>query len=341
MSSFYLNSFMAICFVAGKSGGHLLPCLTQATQIKQENPQTTLYVFTCGSPLDYKITQNYPDITHLAPTPLDNPPYGQPWMLPWFAVKTAWYFLKSFYLLWQIKPAKVISMGGFVAIPTCLAAKILGIDIQLYELNVEPGKATVFLSKFTDTIYTCFAATQQYFPKHRCQHFDYPVRFSNQDLVFDKQALLQKYGLTSHRKTVLILGGSQGSVLLNQTMKELIETNLQAKNGLQFIHQTGASDDFDYAQFYQEHHVPAHVFSYSQHLQDFYNIADIIVCRAGAGTLFEIKFFNKKCITIPHQTANTNHQIKNVLELQQQYPEQFIIIPQSDFSVATMWPYLL
>lgn len=340
MSSIYLNSLMVICFVAGKSGGHLLPCLTQATQIKAQNPEAELYVFTCGSPLDYKIMNNYPAIHHLVPTELDNPPYGHPWLLPWFAVKTGWYFLKSIYRLWQIKPQKVISMGGFVAIPTCLAAKLLGIDIELYELNVEPGKATVFLSKFTDKIYTCFTSTQKYFPKHQCIHFNYPVRFTNADLQLDKKELLQKYNLTPHRKTLLILGGSQGSILLNQTIKQLIETNPSIAQTLQIIHQTGASDNFNYATFYQEYKVPAHVFSYSQKLQDFYTLADVIVCRAGAGTLFEIKFFDKKCITIPHETANTNHQIKNVLELQEQYPQQFFIIKQSDFSAKTITPYL-
>ena len=92
------------------------------------------------------------------------------------------------------------------------------------------------------------------------------------------------------------------------------------------------SDPYDYANFYRQHQIPAVVFGFHDKLQDFYNLADLIISRAGAGSLFEIKFFNKPCIVIPHETANTNHQIKNVLELAKEFPEQFTIIKQSEFN---------
>ena len=323
---------MTICFVAGKSGGHLLPCITQARTIHQQNPQAQLYVFTSGSQLDATIISKHPYVQQYVPTTLDNPPYGQPWLLPWFGIKTVWYFCKSLYKLRQLRPEKVVSFGGFIAIPTCLAAKLLGIPFELYELNVEPGKATKFLSKFTDRVYTCFDSTKQYFPNKTCIHFDYPIRFSPQDLIFDKQAILQRYNFCPDRMTLLILGGSQGSILLNEVVKEMVQNHPELSSKIQIIHQTGASDPFDYQAWYQAQGVPAHVFAFHDKLQDFYNISDLIVSRAGAGSLFEIKFFGKRCITIPHETANTNHQIKNVLELQAQYPDQFSIIKQSDFN---------
>ena len=97
---------------------------------------------------------------------------------------------------------------------------------------------------------------------------------------------------------------------------------------------------FDYKQFYDQNNIPAVVFDYHNQLQDFYNLADFIICRAGAGTLFEIKFFKKKCLTIPHKTAQTNHQIQNVLELQKEFPQEFHIIEQDDFSPDTLFVYL-
>lgn len=332
MSPLLLNTVMTICFVAGKSGGHLLPCITQAKQIHQQNPQSLLYVFTSGSQLDATILSKYPFVQQCIPTTLDNPPYGKPWLLPWFGLKTSWYFVKSLQKLWQIKPCKVISFGGFIAIPTCLAAKALGIPFELYELNVEPGKSTQFLSKFTDTVYICFDSTKHYFPTKKCIHFDYPIRFNAQDLIFDKDQLLKLYNFSENRRTLLILGGSQGSILLNQTIKELIQNYPELGTKIQIIHQTGASDPFDYASFYGMHHIPAHVFAFHDRLQDFYNLADLIISRAGAGSLFEIKFFGKSCIIIPHETANTNHQIKNVIELQHEFPNQFSIIKQSEFT---------
>lgn len=331
---------MTICFVAGKSGGHLVPCLTKAKEFQQQNPQAQIYLFSSGSKLDHTIIDKHTNINHIVPTYLDNPPYGQPWLLPWFACKTIWYFCKSLYFLHKIKPDKVISFGGFVSIPTILAAKVLRIPFEIYELNVEPGKATNFLSKITDTIYICFKSTAQYFPHKKCIYFQYPIRFTQNDLVTDTSSLLKKYNLEKNRTTFLILGGSQGSILLNEVFKDMIQNHPEIISKIQVIHQTGGSDPFDYKKFYQEHAIPAVVFDYHNQLQDFYNLADFIICRAGAGTLFEIKFFKKNCLTVPHKTAQTNHQIQNVLELQKEFPEQFHIIKQDDFTEKSLFEYL-
>jgi UDP-N-acetylglucosamine--N-acetylmuramyl-(pentapeptide) pyrophosphoryl-undecaprenol N-acetylglucosamine transferase len=325
-----------ICFVAGKSGGHLLPCITKAEQIKKENPQVELYIFTSGSDLDKTVLKKYDHIQAYTPTTLDNPPYDQPWMLPWFALKTGWYFLKSLYFLYKTKPSKVISFGGFIAIPVVLAAKILQIPVELYELNVQPGRATKLLSMFENRIYTCFNQTKQYFPNKICIHFDYPVRFNCKDLIFNKKAFLDQHDFSPNKFTILILGGSQGSILLNQTIKNLLEKEPLWRQKLQIIHQTGHSDPFDYKNFYDQLQVPSIVFDYHDRLQDYYNAADLIVCRAGAGTLFEIKFFGKPCISIPHQTNQTNHQIENVLALQQEFPDQFSIIKQDFFDFKAL-----
>jgi len=340
MSSIILNSIMTICFVAGKSGGHLIPCLTKAYEIQKQHPQAELYLFSSGSELDHSIMNKNQNIKHIIPTKIDNPPYHKPWLLPWFACKTTWYYFKSLYYLQQIKPQKVISFGGFVSIPMILAAKTIGIPFEIYELNVEPGKATTFLSKITDTIYTCFQETAKYFPDKKCIHFDYPVRFTKEDLIFTKSDLLKKYNLVNNRLTILILGGSQGSILLNNVFKDMIQEHPDIANKIQIIHQTGASDPYNYEEFYKHFNIPNTVFSYSNQLQDFYNLADIIICRAGAGTMFEIKFFNKKCITVPHKTTQTDHQIKNVLELQKEFPQNFHIIKQDDFNVSTLFNYL-
>lgn len=340
MSPIILHAVATICFVAGKSGGHLLPCITKAYQIKAEQENTQLYIFSTGNELDKKIIDKHQDIHHYIPTQLWDVPYQQPWLYPFFVCNTAWYFCKSLYKLWQLQPQKVISFGGFNSIPVCLAAKIVNIPIELYELNVEPGKATKFLSYFTNTIYVCFEQTKSYFPKNKCVLFDYPVRFTQQDRSFDKEQFCKTYQLSPHRKTILILGGSQGSTLLNEIMKDCIESYPELHDTIQLIHQTGNADSQEYAKIYQQYHIPAHVFGYHEQLQNFYNAADLIICRAGAGTLFEIKFFGKKCITIPHQTANTNHQIQNALALQHEHPDKFVIIKQDDFDKAKLHQYL-
>lgn len=341
MSPIVLNTVATICFVAGKSGGHLLPCITKAYQIKKENPQTELYLFSTGSELDKKIIDKHSILTHYIPIALRDVPYQQPWFAPLFMANASWYFCKSLYKLYSTKTNKVISFGGFNSIPVCLAAKALGIPFEVYELNIEPGKATKFLSYFTQTIYTCFKQTQKYFPNNTCIQFDYPVRFNESDKQFDKEAFFKKYKFSNDRKTILILGGSQGSTLLNEIFTKMIQEYPELCSKIQVIHQTGGSSSAIYEIFYKNLHIPAIVFGYHEQLQNFYNAADLIISRAGAGSLFEIKFFEKPCICIPHETANTNHQIQNVLALQQEYPDQFTIIKQSDFDHSKLHTTLL
>ena len=336
MSPLILNTIATICFVAGKSGGHLLPCITKAQQIKKEHPQTEIYLFSTGTELENKILNKQSYINNYAPTNLWDVPYQSPWLFPLFIGNATWYFFKSLYKLWNIQASKVVSFGGFNSIPVCLAAKILHIPFELYELNVEPGKATKFLSRFTSTIYTCFEQTKQYFPNNTCIRFDYPVRFTQQDKQHNKEQLLAEYNFSPTKKNILILGGSQGSTLLNEVFKEWLLQNPTTQQSIQIVHQTGGSESETYQKVYKELGIPAIVFGYHEQLQNFYNLADIIISRAGAGTLFEIKFFDKKCICIPHQTANTNHQIKNVLALQEENPHQFSIIQQSDFTPSTL-----
>lgn len=336
MSPIIAQTVLTICFVAGKSGGHLLPCITKAQQFQTEYPSSEMYIFSTGNDLDKKIIDKHKNIKHYIPTTLRDVPYQKPWLLPQFTCNVAWYFCKSMYKLWALKPDKVISFGGFNSIPVCLAAKILHIPFEIYELNVEPGKATTLLSYFTDTIFICFEQTKKYFPRHACQLFNYPIRFHNEHKTLEIKPLLNKYKLDVNKQTILVLGGSQGSTLLNGVVKDFIQTYPNMIRNVQFIHQTGAGDYHIYKNFYEEYNIPAVVFDYHETLQDFYNCADLIISRAGAGSLFEIKFFEKRCICIPHETATTNHQIKNIIALQQKYPEQFKIIQQPDFNKETL-----
>ena len=82
--------------------------------------------------------------------------------------------------------------------------------------------------------------------------------------------------------------------------------------------------------FYERHHIPAVVFAYNEQLQNFYNLADLIICRAGAGTLFEAEFFKKRCIIIPLQTDLNDHQLQNAQAMAQMYPDRFSVVMQQD-----------
>ena len=319
-----------LCFVAGKSGGHLLPCITKAEKILQADKTSQIYLFSSGSDLDEKIMKKHTNIQHYVPAILDRIPYKKPWLFPLFCYDFGAYFINSIYKLSEIRPKKIISFGGLNSIPVCLAGKILGIPFELYELNVQPGKSINFLSYFTDTIHICFSQTAQYFKNKTCIMTPYPVRFTDQDLVYNKKELCKEFELDPSKKTILILGGSQGSLFVNQAIKNSLEADSKLASQVQIIHQIGINDQDDYKDFYQTHNIPSIVFAYNEKLQNFYNLADLIICRAGAGTLFEVEFFKKQCIIIPLKTDVNDHQLDNAKAMVEMYPQQFSITLQEN-----------
>lgn len=332
MSTIIPKLILSICFVAGKSGGHLMPCITQAEKIIKNNKQVEAVLFSSGDKLEETIMAKHPAIKNIVPGQLDPLPKKQFWKLPIFCYKLARYFINSAIKLYQIKPTKIVSYGGLVSIPVCLAGKLLGIPFELYELNVEPGRTVKFLSHFTDCVHICFSETAKFFKNTKCKLFDYPVRFTKTDKQHNKGNLLQKFNLQKNKKTIVILGGSQGSIFINNTFIKAIKENPEIAHQIQVIHQTGSEDGTNYQDLYKDLNIPAFVFSYNERLQDFYNLADIIICRAGAGTLFEVKFFNKPCIIIPLETNFNNHQVRNAYAIAKMNAQKFTVILQKECS---------
>jgi UDP-N-acetylglucosamine--N-acetylmuramyl-(pentapeptide) pyrophosphoryl-undecaprenol N-acetylglucosamine transferase len=211
----------------------------------------------------------------------------------------------------------------------------LRIPIILYSLDAVPGKAIRFLTPFATSIITPFASSQKYFPQDKSAIVPYPIKYQNMQHLPDQKAALHALGLSQEKKTVLILGGSQGSLFLNSCMKQFINDSACNPETIQIIHQTGALDATDWENFYQKNNISAYVFSYMPNLENMYSAADVIICRAGAGTLFEVKFFNKQCIIIPLETNTTTHQVDNAQAMSSEYPELFTTLYQKEIEQNT------
>lgn len=312
-----------ICCVAGKSGGHIIPCLTVA-QNKHNN--SNILFFSANSALDKTILAHNNAVSWHVMLPLSTRA-GSFIKTIWHACKS---FMLSFFYLYKHKPTEIITTGGIVAIPTCLAGFILRIPITLYSLDAVPGKAIQALTPFATSIITPFFTAQKYFPAKKCSIAPYPIKYQETESTVDKQTAQKKLILSSTKKTILVLGGSQGSLFLNQCIQEFINSSSFNIDNIQIIHQTGSVDDTDWQKLYSSKNITAHVFSYYPDLALMYAAADLIICRAGAGTLFEVKFFNKPCIIIPLMTNTTTHQVDNALAMCTEYPELFYTLAQND-----------
>jgi len=340
-----------ICFVAGKSGGHLIPALTIAQKHIQKDSEITTIFFTTNSLLDKKIIKKSGIHKIHVQLPLgknnlvkNNYNFFLKYPLLFFNLSLS--FAKSLFYLIKTRPQKIISMGGLVSIPVCVAGFLLRIPIELFELNTTPGKAITFLAPFAKTIHVCFDKAKKYLPKHKCIFSKYPVRFSHNfptNYPINSQKInfntFNTPTLSKSKFTLLILGGSQGSLAINNLIKEFVikAPNIKKiKKNIQIIHQTGRQDKTDWQAFYAKHKITATAFDFTQNISNYYAMADIVVCRSGAGTLFETIFFKKKCITIPLEAKTTDHQIDNAKEMEKMHPELVTMIKQ-DFQCTELF----
>lgn len=319
-----------VCFVAGRSGGHLIPALTLAEELIAKNADQKILFFCSNTELDNKIMKEGADLGQQIVLDLENVPRNKPSQYPrfiWHFLKACW---KSFIHLREKKPSKVISTGGYIAIPVCLAARLLRIPIELFELNAVPGETTNFLAPYATTILHCFDEAKRLLPAEKCTLANYPLRFTPDAKKINRQFARRKLGLDPFKKTILILGGSQGSVFINQRIKEAIEKNPATFKDHQIIHQTGDYDFTDWVSWYEKKKISAYFFTYNHEIEYAYAATTIVICRSGAGTLFETLFFGKRCITIPLETETNSHQVDNAYALSMTHPYFMTVLRQDD-----------
>jgi UDP-N-acetylglucosamine--N-acetylmuramyl-(pentapeptide) pyrophosphoryl-undecaprenol N-acetylglucosamine transferase len=297
-----------ICYVAGKSGGHIIPALTHAQQEVNKNSEAKIIFVSTTSILDRSLLENHPLIAQHIAIDLNNIPIKNVLAWPRFLMTLIRSFYQSFRVLRCYSPKKVVSMGGYISIPVCCAAWLLRIPIEVYELNVVPGKAVKLLSQFAQTTHICFEQTRKYLPtKANCQQASYPLRFGEHHKLNHPEAR-KFFGISSEKKVLLVLGGSQGSRFINETMQKIV-SGLQDK--VFIIHQTGSTDVQWVQENYKKLGVESFVFTYRDDMHLCYSAADMVIARAGAGTLFELDFFCKKSFIIPLEIKSTDHQVDN------------------------------
>lgn len=333
LSSMHTKSYR-ICFAAGKSGGHIIPCLAQATAFKQENPATEILFFSTQSALDTRIIQLHDAVDYHVALPFHGITIQR-----WYHVITIpFQLMRSVAQCMRIfirqRPNKVISTGGFIALPVCIAAYVLRIPIELQELNVTPGSAIAWLAPLATTVSVCFRRTMHALSNKRVELMHYPHRFSTAQLLAERSdELYTHYTLSPTRQTLLVLGGSQGSQRLNEYMTTLVERKLIDVHAIQIIHQTGSEESaHGIAALYATYGIPHYVVSFAHDIAAWYTLADLVICRAGAGNLFETAAFKKRSVIIPLELTGDMHQLLNAQEMVIENQRLFTMIRQKQIS---------
>lgn len=221
---------------------------------------------------------------------------------------------QSFQILLSYKPDAALGVGGFASGPVILIASLLRIPTAIQEQNVTPGITNKILGKVVDRVFVSFSQSAQYFPSKKVMVTGNPVR---EEIVNQAvgESELRKDLLEPGKVTVLVFGGSQGARAINRAIVDFLRANPTFRDKINLIHQTGTADYQWVHDEYAQMGFKAIVMSFIYKMAEAYSAADIVICRAGAGTVFELLAAGKASVLIPYPYAAGDHQTYNAMVL--------------------------
>jgi UDP-N-acetylglucosamine--N-acetylmuramyl-(pentapeptide) pyrophosphoryl-undecaprenol N-acetylglucosamine transferase len=218
-------------------------------------------------------------------------------------------FLASIKGLKRLKPDALLAMGSYASLPPVLAARWRRVPVVLHEANVVPGKAVELLSRHAALTAVSFTETARWLPGRAVRCTGLPVR---SDLAGQPRF----EDIPAGAVTVFVTGGSQGARRVNELASQaLCLLKQEGVDNLFVIHQCGAADEARVKAAYAEAGVPAKVCAFLAEMGRAYASADLVICRAGASTCFELCLLGKPALLIPLPTAVRDHQHLNAAAL--------------------------
>lgn len=312
-----------IVLTTGGTGGHVFPALAVAREIMKRYPQCEI-LFLGGNGPERKMVERA-GIRFKGLPAKGIVGGGAKKLLTSFWIAGG-LFMSALELI-SFKPDAVIGFGGYAGFCPVLVARMLGIPCSIHEQNSVPGVTNRILGKFVKKIFTSFEDKNEVFPAAKVQVTGNPVR----DEIFNS-------GEVGNGSKVLVFGGSQGATAINNAMVEALP-ELKAA-GLEILHQTGTNDlekvkKAYTATGYAEENVQPFILD----MASAYKEAALVVCRAGASTIFEVAAAGKPAIFIPFPYATHDHQTSNAKRLEQIGAAR--IIPQNKLTGATLAKMIL
>jgi UDP-N-acetylglucosamine--N-acetylmuramyl-(pentapeptide) pyrophosphoryl-undecaprenol N-acetylglucosamine transferase len=301
---------MRVLIAGGGTGGHVIPALAIARELKSRYQAEVLFVGTARGMENRLVPQAGFGLMRIKVGALKNVTLltrlrtliGLP-----LAILEARKIIKVF------SPDVVVGVGGYASGPAMAAAILAKIPSLAFEPNLVPGFANKLVGHRVSAAAVHFEETKKYF--RNAQVVGVPVRQEFFTVTrTDGNPQSANGGLSSantRRQTLLVFGGSQGAHAINQAMTGAIPEVLRQIPGLRVIHQTGERDYNDVQAAYARAGTSAEVSAFIDNMPQAFAEADLLVCRSGASTVAEATASGKPAIFVPFPQAADDHQRRN------------------------------
>ena len=304
---------LRIIISGGGTGGHIFPAVSIANAIKEMLPETEILFVGAEGRMEMQRVPaaGYP-IKGLPVAGFDRKNLFKniPVLIKLFkSQRMARKIIKSF------RPHAAVGVGGYASGPTLKVAGSMGIPTLLQEQNSYAGVTNKLLAKQAEKICVAYEGMERFFDKEKIILTGNPVRQGLRNHSIDRQEAVRSFGLDPDKKTVLILGGSLGARTINQCLMQNLDK--VKDSGIQFIWQTGKIYIEEARSVVsQAGELPMlHVTDFISDMATAYSAADLIISRAGAGSISEFCLLGKPVILVPSPNVAEDHQTKNALAL--------------------------
>jgi UDP-N-acetylglucosamine--N-acetylmuramyl-(pentapeptide) pyrophosphoryl-undecaprenol N-acetylglucosamine transferase len=301
-----------IIISGGGTGGHIFPAIAIAREILVRDPEAELlFVGAEGRMEMEKVPQAGFKIIGL-------PVEGLQRKLTWKNIRVLLNFYRSLKLAGSIvksfQPDAVVGVGGYASGPVVRAASKYRLPVLIQEQNSYAGITNRLLARNASRICVAYEGMEKYFPAEKIVLTGNPVRENIIPTASRKKEAMEYFGITGEKPVVLVIGGSLGAKTINESIFRNI--GLIESSEVTVVWQTGSLYYRDIQQKIQEMPLKNLVYmDFINRMDLAFSVADIIVSRAGAGTISELCLVGKPVILVPSPNVAEDHQTKNAMAL--------------------------
>lgn len=298
----------------GGTGGHIFPALSIADAIRRKHPTAKILFVGANNRMEMqRVPDAGYDIVGLPIAGFDRKNLFR-------NIKVLWLILKSQRMAKKIikdfAPQVAVGVGGYASGPTLKMAASMNIPTLIQEQNSYAGVTNKILAKKAKMICVAYDNMSRFFPHEKIKLTGNPVRKSLIDMRSNHIEAIERMGLDADKKCVLIVGGSLGARSINESIMAQIEL-IRNNPDIQFVWQTGKLYFEEMKTRVAEAGAPANltVTDFVTNMADALSAADLVVSRAGAGSISEFALLGKAVILVPSPNVSEDHQTKNAMAL--------------------------
>jgi UDP-N-acetylglucosamine--N-acetylmuramyl-(pentapeptide) pyrophosphoryl-undecaprenol N-acetylglucosamine transferase len=305
-----------ILISGGGTGGHIFPAIAIADALRQKVPGVELLFVGARGRMEM---QKVPDAGYtIEGLWISGFQRSFSWRNLAFPFKLLSSLNKAAAIIRRFRPDVVVGVGGYASGPTLKMASRKGIPTVLQEQNSLPGVTNRLLAKKAAKICVAYPGMEKYFPAEKIILTGNPIRSKVIQIESKRVEAIAFFALDAKKKTILVVGGSQGSRSINLALAKNLKT--LADHNIQMVWQTGLLQS-EWAQqtinqqLTEEERRHFKVYAFINRMELAYAVADVVISRAGAIAISELSAVAKPCILIPLPTAAEDHQTKNAVSL--------------------------